>query len=179
MKNSNAENVSLMVKIQRSAERSTYAVRKYLSVFTVMIFGFSMYAAIKAEAAATIEQFDTRINTLGIIASILFYICVVLIATSQRNVFWITYKDKNRPLDERLIAVRRKVFERSYYITSFLAIFIFTIPPILVRGELVTILSHGHFMPGIANILFFIYIMPSLVAIWTKDAWLKPEFEDK
>ncbi len=85
--------------------------------------------------------------------------------------FWIVYSKRKKPLDERQIAVRRRVYEISYRIILGLVFIVLLFAPALFKHEIDVIATKDLYIPGVVQIIFMGYSLPSAVAVWVRGAF--------
>lgn len=163
-----------MTKNKNDEIDNSSTINKLLTVMYAAATIGSMYAIIttyNTEIGKAYFQF----KGWGMILFVIALVFAGLLAFRQKNLYdpWLTKKRQARlNPDERQLAVRRRVIERSYRIVSivtFIAV-IWSAPIFEWLGNKITEpFSGALFFLGF-NITVFVISLPSLLAAWQRDS---------
>lgn len=118
--------------------------------------------------------FDTARNkfflentaTASLVASIVF---VIVLSTIQRDIYWVG--EKTTTFDERQIAERRTVFEKSYKISALTLFIAALFAPGYIGNfneftQRSTMGLPGHVMLPVYTLVVFLFALPLVIATW-------------
>jgi hypothetical protein len=153
--------------------------RKLLSVASLLFFVLSVYSTTYSFTTyngqnVITPQTNNMIFLLTVISFVSYLIVTVLLSYGMSDTFWINRRAAKK-IDERQLYLRLRVFERSYQVLIGLVLVFLFIAPAIFSEAIDILAAKNAFIPGLLQLSYFLYSLPSVVGAWIKNTWTETE----
>ncbi len=166
----------VLPKVNKSIFNKDF-LAKALSVVYLLVIVAATYAMIHSYGVDPTYGLNNGLQNIGRALSLGGIVIVVLISWLQKNMYW-DFSKRPAGLDEREIALRRKVFERSYKL-AILILAIAVYEMVTHAFWIVQNVQHSYVGTSVGdmvwapiNLVVLLIALPPIVAAWQKSSTL-------